>query len=391
MLLMVMLLAILLTALGWYVARDIFAPCVAGPGIWFVAIFVFYVLPNNFFNVENNFPFALTIWLVGFFFSSLITENFTPASSSDSISREPNKIVLRIYTILTIISLPILSCLIIWQAVVEDPENIFRYMRIMNTGIDEDIEKPDVGILMYSTSLGFVMLFFSFMYLKNKWLIGLIVFLNILFAATTVSKTAFLNTMFASLLVCYYKGKVKIKHIVIGLVAFVALSFCIQLLRASEDDFETNSFLALYLSSSIVAFDYYVMPGASAVFGANTFRLFYAIGHSLGLCKEPVQTILPYVCVPELTNTYTNLYPFYEDFGMVGIMVFSVVYGIIYGFLYKKSKTGGNMELIVFSIFATFLMMEFIGEFIFTNLSLTLQYIIFAAIPFMIPSRKETK
>lgn len=93
--------------------------------------------------------------------------------------------------------------------------------------------------------------------------------------------------------------------------------------------------------------------------------------------------------VPEETNTYTNLYPFYVDFGAVGIAVFSVLYGLLYGFLYKKSRTGGKLELILYSISLTFLLMEFIGEFVFTNLSQYLQYITFAAIPFLVGNRQN--
>jgi hypothetical protein len=40
---------------------------------------------------------------------------------------------------------------------------------------------------------------------------------------------------------------------------------------------ETNNFLATYLSSSIVAFDYFAVPDSAVQFGEHTFRLLYAI------------------------------------------------------------------------------------------------------------------
>lgn len=177
----------------------------------------------------------------------------------------------------------------------------------------------------------------------------------------------------------------------LGLIAFVALSFVVQNARAVGEDMETNNFLATYLSSSIVAFDYFAVPDSAVQFGEHTFRLLYAIGHSLGLCHEPTGVILEFVNVPNATNTYTNLYPFYEDFGLVGVFVFSMIYGAIYGALYKKARTGGKFELILYAILLTFVLMEFIGEFIFTNLSMFLQYLFFAVLPFLITDRQNEK
>lgn len=83
----------------------------------------------------------------------------------------------------------------------------------------------------------------------------------------------------------------------------------------------------------------------------HTFRILYAIGHTLGITEPPTETILEFVSIPDMTNTYTNMYPFYEDFGNIGVFVFSIVYGIFYGFLYKKSRTGGKIQLVLYAIF----------------------------------------
>ena len=90
-------------------------------------------------------------------------------------------------------------------------------------------------------------------------MIILITILNLLVATVTMAKTTFLSIMFSALYLCYVQGKIKIRHLVYGLLAFILLSFGVQSLRAVGEDLETNSFLALYLSSSIVAFDYYTI------------------------------------------------------------------------------------------------------------------------------------
>lgn len=383
MLIAVLVLALLLTGIGLWLSRDVFSPYVAVPGIWSIAILIYYLLPNTFYSVSNGFPFALSLWLCGFFIAAVLSERYTPAASKASQQRMPNMKILKAYVIITCLSVPIVCGVILKMALTEDPENIFRYMRIMNTGLDENIEMPNLGILIYFLSLAYVMMFFSLLYFKSKKMKFIVIFMNILVAMVTMAKTMFLSIMFSSLYLCFQQKIVKIRHLFYGLAVFVGISFFVQSLRAVGEELETTNFLALYLSSSIVAFDYYAVPGASHLFGMHTFRIFYAVGHALGLTEAPAETVLEFVSVPDFTNTYTNMYPFYEDFGNIGVLLFSIVYGIFYGYLYKKSRTGGKFELIIYAIFLTFVLMEFIGEFIFTNMSVTIQYIFFALLPFI--------
>ncbi len=382
MLVAVLIIALCMVGIGWYLSHDVFSPYVAVPGVWSMAILIYYFLPNTFYAVTNDFPYVLSLWLVGFFASSVIAEHYTPVASQAWREREPSPMVLRVYFVLSCFSIPAVCGAILWQALTEDPENIFRYMRIMNTGLDENIEMPNVGILIYSVSLAFVLMFFSLLYFKSKLAKFVVILLNVMLAVVTMAKTTFLSIMFSSLYLCYVQNIIKKRHLLYGLAVFVALSFVVQQLRSVDEDVEANSFLALYLSSSIVAFDHFAVPCSSQFFGMHTFRIFYAIGHAIGLTEPPADTVLAFVSVPNMTNTYTNMYPFYEDFGYVGVLVFSIVYGLFYGYLYKKSRTGGKFQLILYAIFLTFVLMEFIGEFLFTNMSATLQYIFFAFLPF---------
>lgn len=389
MLLIALLLAVMLTAIGWYVARDLFAPFVAAPAVWAAAIIVYYVLPAGFYPIERQFPFPLIVWLSGFFVTSLLVTSRTAPASDVAIAREPNRSVLRFYIAITLTVIPLISFMVIWKAFTTEPETMFRYMRVMNTGRDENVEPPEFGPLIYFTAMAFVMMFFAYLYFRSKWVIGSVVFMNLLFAFITMSKTVFLSIIFSSLYFLYTRGKIKLKHMVIGIAVFAVFAFILQTARQVDDDVETAGFLSLYLSSSMVAFDYFAEACSSVNWGANTFRLFYAVGHAVGLTSEPTEVILPFVSVPDLTNTYTNLYPFYTDFGTWGVFVFSIIYGAVYGYFYKKSQTGGKMQLILYAIFLTFLLLEFIGEFIFTNLSMFLQYMVFAVFPFFIKGKSQ--
>lgn len=389
MLLMVMLLAILLTILGWYVARDLFAPCVAGPGIWAAIIAMYYIVPNNYFPICHDFPLSLSLWLVGFFIASVWTAGKTPLSTS--VHKEPNKLVLRTYVVITITAIPLMSCMLLWKAFTEEPETMFRYLRVMAVGFDDNIQPPDFGPLVYTTGIAYITLFFVMLYFKNKWVIGLVIFMNFLSAFVTMAKISFLTVLFTLMYMGYCRGIFKIKHMVYALIAFLILCFFMQVAREGDggDQVGIADTLSLYTTSAMVCFDYYAVPSSSLNFGEHVFRFFYAVGHSLGLCAEPAKILSDFVYIPEMANTYSVLYPFYIDFGNVGVFLFSLLYGAFYGFLYKKSRGDNKMLLIIYAIFFVLMLLEFFAEQIFTNLSMTIQYVIFAVIPFMIGKEKN--
>lgn len=50
MLIAVLILALIMTSIGWHLSHDIFSPYVAVPGVWAIAILIYYFLPNTFYQ-----------------------------------------------------------------------------------------------------------------------------------------------------------------------------------------------------------------------------------------------------------------------------------------------------------------------------------------------------
>lgn len=390
MLLMVMLLALLLTILGWYVARDIFAPCVAGPGIWAAIIAMYYIVPNDYFPICHDFPLSVSLWLVGFFVASVWTAWKTPIGSTNYGS--PNKWVLRGYVTITVIAVPIMSFMLLWKAFTTEPETMFRYLRVMAVGFDDNIQPPNFGPLVYAIGISYVTLLFVMLYFKNKWVIGMVIFVSFLSAFVQMAKINFLTVLFTLMYAGYRRCLFKLKHMAYALCVFLVLCFIMQVARTGDqgDSVGIADSLSLYTTSAMVCFDYYAMPCSSVNFGENVFRFFYAVGHPLGLCAEPIGVISNFVSIPDLANTFSVIYPFYVDFGNVGVFIFSILYGVFYGFLYKKSKGGDKMFLIIYAIFFVLLLLEFFAEQVFTNLSMNIQYIFFTVLPFVL-GRKDNQ
>lgn len=373
---------------GWKISQDIFAPFVITPLVWAFVLFCFLVFPHNLYPIGEKFAGNLLVWVISFFLSSLVAYQRTSMTSEAAVQVMPNKKVINLYVTLTIILMPIVIVVTIWTAFINDPVNMFRYLRVMNTGVDESIEAPDLGILNYMVAMAYVTLFFTLLYVKNKWILGTIIFLNLMLAFITMAKTTFLCVILSSLYVLYVKEIIKIRHITYGLLFFVLLSLTLQSLRAasSQDEVvavDSFDFFILYILTPIPAFEHFALPFSAVHWGENTFRLFYAIFYALGSDIAPVKTILEFVYVPVETNTYTVLYPFYKDFGTFGVFFFSAVYGLFYGYLYKKTITGSKFALIVYAMLLNYIILQFIGDFIFTNLSMEVQHVFFALLPFL--------
>ena len=115
MLIAVLVFALVLTCIGLYISRDIFSPYVAVSGVWSIAILIYYFLPNTFYPICNDFPFALAIWLTGFFIGSMLCEYYTAPASKESVKREPNRMILYAYVVLTCVSVPVVCGTIIFQ------------------------------------------------------------------------------------------------------------------------------------------------------------------------------------------------------------------------------------------------------------------------------------
>lgn len=64
---------------------------------------------------------------------------------------------------------------------------------------------------------------FALLYFKSKTMKIIIILLNLLLATVTMAKTSFLGVMFSSLYLCFQQGKIKVKHLIIGLIILLDL------------------------------------------------------------------------------------------------------------------------------------------------------------------------
>lgn len=389
---------LVLAVWGWCFSKDIFSPFVLQPGVWCVILFLFYVLHPPYYPIVNQFPICLIVWslsfLIGAYLIYYISSKGQQVQVVEVYQMMPDRGILKIYLWIATLTIPAMLFMIVHSALTNDPEHLLLYIRMANVGGgDFEEELPDFGVLNYFIPIAYILLFFSLLYSSNKKERFWVIMLNLMVAFLTMAKTNFLIILFSSIYIGYLQKKIKLKTMGIVLAFFLFFSVIMQFFRSSDagkEDFSLSWMFSLYLLASSVAFDYFSMPFSSDYFGQYCFRFYYAISSVMGGEIAPVDTINDFVSIPVFTNTFTVMQPFLCDFGYYGLLFGGLGYGCLYGWLYKKKESGNSIYIILYIIFINYLVLQFFAEYILTNLSLNLQYIVYALLPFVFAKNVRT-
>jgi len=373
-------LCVILLILGLVVSKDnIFSPCVLTPGIWLACLSLFLMLEHNLPHLGHQFLTGISLWLICFCFFSMLTQsvNFSVSTAN------PSQLVRDIYFWSSICTFPLLL-LFVYNAVrLGDPSiswtwNV-RLAVIGKTDYFKESYSPFYTVIWQAAYL--IELFFYSK--KNRNRVFILAFLSLFFATITFSKYLLLQFFVTTIIILYFKHKVNLKHVLFTAIFVLFCFFSLQAIRHSLDlsDVKSSDFLVLYSIGHMSAFET-VEPNSSAHWGENVFRLFYAIVRALGNPIEPINPILPFIQKPLTTNTYTTLYPFFKDFGYFGIILFAAILGAFFGWLFKKAQKGDTLFVLFFSYLSFCVVMQFMSEVLFTNLSGYIKTLIMLGIAF---------
>lgn len=357
--------------------KSIYSPGFLNAVMWLSVIILYYLLPHSFKPLHGRFLPCILFWVVIFNQCSLYSFYCTRRSTRVN---SYNKKILKIEVLLSIIGTVVIAFYTIKTALT-NPTMFFLILRATSTGLDEDISITIPAIWGYLRSgmlVVYLILLLNSEQYPRKYLYTTF-FLNILIVVCTVAKSQLFFLLFSSAIILLYKKKIKKKHLISGVVCFLLLCIAIQTVRSSDtDEVDNAGFISGYILSGSIAFDNYNPDKQPS--HINTLRFFYALTNRLGLSEiEAPPTILPYQSVStgdSITNVYTMLYPYYTDYGIIGICVFACFLGLLFGFVFKKSKDNDAYK-ILYSIISGALVFGFFGEVLMANLSTFIQYSIF--------------
>ena len=348
--------------------------------VWFAGLTMHLVLGSNLPELSFRFYIAVGFWIAGLCLASLYTQS---ATFRNSRLDEPGVLIRNIYLFASIVTVPKLY-FFARQAIMGGTSGNWAWdLRLAALGNGSGFEEPFAGLFAVIWQVSLLLELLSFEK-KKWWRLALISVIYWAFGIVTMSKIVFLCYFLFLGTIFYFKKILTLKHLLVCLSFMVVLFIGVQTARnamkftSTDDDF----FLS-YVVSNFYSFDT-LEPMSEEHWGENTFRVVYAIAEKTGLSEiEPVDPLLKWVEKPIPTNTYTTLYPFYVDFGLGGIVVFSIVLGILYGWLFKKASSGSNFHLLLYAVMTNALFMQYAAELFFSTFAGYVKLFILLLIPFL--------
>ena len=381
---LLIIVAILCLGSWLFARRRWYAPSVMMTAVWLFTLVAYLFLDRGFHPLKPEIIEALIVWITGFTVTTWIVQSiYLKPLFKDVIPSTP---VRDLYYYFTLATLPIM----IWAVVMivrHTGGNPFSALR------DANIRANDQGI----RTTGFFVIFWMVSYIMelrvmsktNRGRIIVLFLINLFYVVISMGKMNLMILILSTVIILSEKNIVKLKHLFVIVPVLVGLMLVLQTARGSlPSKSRLGVFFTVYVGSSLSNLNANVEPKTAEQPGENTFRLFYAVKHKIDGKTKVVDPVLDYSYAPIATkkyrsNTYTALYPFYKDFGMTGVWIFSIVLGLLFGSLFKLSEDGSICALVLYAILAGCIPMQMMGDTVFTVLSQNIQYLIAVLIPFI--------
>lgn len=381
---------LLLIAYGGYRRyRNYFAPAVISPASWGAVLLLYATLDHGMFEVSFKGVMIIALWnfslLAGIY---LFTDtNIVRIKNVTSVVKPFNPWVRNLYYKISVWGL--LPTLYISYKQVSSMvgDSLMFNLRMANTGgVETDYNQ---GIFAYVYTFAFVSYLielYSFRKGESKRRVIILFFINLILSLVTMAKSSFLFLFFTSLVIIMYKRKISFKRVLLVAATMFLLMASIQLLRAGDNNERgkvISDMLYSYVFGGIPALDEIVnsqmrskYPGQHSMALMNNIQV--KIGIKVEHPKEYEHDITDegYLYTPYPTNVYTMIGLFWLDYGYKGVIWFSFVIGALAGYFYKLTMRGHRWAIVLYAYFSCVLMLQFFGEYIFTNLSYLLQLIV---------------
>ena len=375
-----------LTVGSWIFARRRwYAPSVLATGAWLAAIVAYTLIDRGMHPLKPEIITALTVWITGFTVATWVAQSLYLKPMLKDIT--PSVPVRDLYYYFSLATLPVMAWAVL-MIVRHTGGNPFSALR------DANVRANDQGI----RTTGFFVIFWMVSYImelrvlskENRRRVIVLFLVNLFYVVISMGKMNLMILCLSTIIILSEKQIVKLKHLFIVVPVLLAMMLVLQNVRgALTSSDKIGDFASIYICSSIVNLNKNVEPKSAEQPCENTFRLYYAVKKKLdGGKTKVVDPVLEFQWLQisdkwYASNTYTALYPFYKDFGLAGVWVFSIFLGLLFGILFKLAEDGSICALVLYAILAGCILMQIIGDTVFTVLSQNIQYLIAVLIPFV--------
>lgn len=389
---------ILLALVLYLLTRQYSDPMVLVVSSWGVTFFLYGIIDHGMPSLSINLCLIVFLWTI-FLLLGITTFNYHKSKKfsehnflffSEHYNITDNKVIrnnLNVYFWISIVCF-FPQVYISYKQAISGGENIFLNMRLASAGLVES--EYNVGIFGYGKTFTIVTLLVYLLIYKvgqSKIRIYILFFMYFVLSVLAVGKSQFLFLIISMFLVWNFTKKISKKTIFIGLVFLVVTFSMLQLARSNENEEKDNVISGMfytYLFGGLPALDLITNSEMkSSEFGQNSLQFFSRFIKSFGNSSNKTEstyendiTYEGYLFVPNPTNVYTIIGPFWLDFRYYGVAIFGFLYGLLFGFLYKRALQMKIYGIVTYCLFVSALILPFFGEFIFAYLSYFIQVFI---------------
>lgn len=358
--------------------KNVYHPLVITSLVWLMITILYNTLNHGLYDLSANFYKILGCYIVSFFTGYIFVSLFSKRANTVSCLKSSFnstcffKINVFLYNISFIFLLVIL----------------FRYISIIVSGTNiyvlsvQDRLPSDIRLLNYFDKLILVIFFYLLLFKKLNKKDYLFLAIYTLVTILKFGKLFILQLFTSSIVALWIRKKISIKNVLILLIVLMLLMIGIHYVRAgkiSSGDIVSAlpEMLTIYVLSPSKAFDF-LLNGKINPGDGHTLKFFYTVAERVFGIRNSTgnPNFDGWVYVPYPTNVYTIMFPFYADFKIIGLVIFSFIEGIIFSFLYSRRKE--PFYLLVYVCICYALVLQFFAEIFFSFLSSMIQIIVWS-------------
>ena len=384
------------------IARSLLYPPAIFTTLWATLLAGLFFAGNMFYPVSSETLVIFILGTIGFSLGGflILFSNSKPTYSFLSLLNSNGRFInkfLNLSLLLLVLSFPFYIIKLLALSELSGIDNFLIGIRAQtSSGIKGEL---GIGIWEYVVSFASFISLAAF-YEKNnsRWAVvraSLLIALALLYQLSTGGRTGAILILISLAGITFIRvRKVTIKTASV-VILFLIVIFSVPAILLNKGASQDASFIdnassigeniQFYVLSSLVAFDRVVVESPPRSHGLLTFRFFINMANALGASIDLPSSVLEYTETPNPTNIYTIYYPYYIDFGKLGIFVIMIMLGAIITLVYKFAIYGRPEAIILYGLCFGDLMLTNSGEPFIVALSFwiqaTLIYIVLYKLP----------
>lgn len=344
---------------------DFFSPWCLTIAIWAGDILL-YFLQGTLDPIGPQFVLCFILWLATFLPTSFIAYWLCRDDNKPIYKDHKKPIDISLCAFYFLMFLSLLMTLLYAKAIYGtvsqfDDQNMLFNIRVLTLHNTESF-----GLLAHTQGLNLA-LFLVAIWLYPRisgWTVFFIVVINLILEIAMMEKSGVLIMILGALFVLYERGKIRIRTIGMTLLGIIVLFFFFNMSKEDANSEESTTFMeffGMYVTSPMVAFERLHIT-ITNTFAPNTLNDFYPQLLRFGIKIDTIERLQDFVYVPVITNVYTIMQPFYNDFGSVGVAFFGFLYGSIFGYVYCKFREGSDIYKCFYTYLVEVIIIQFYNE-----------------------------